>query len=112
MFDVLRSSRFWLSLAIVAAATLLACFKVISGDLAIGTMSGLLGGFGVGKAWGDGFEVREAARSAKVAEVVSAATGVLAIPTLSTPASSTSEPAVAAAAATAVAAAMEEKPNG
>lgn len=52
MGQVFSSTRFWISVLVCIAATLLAALKVISGDLAIGTMSGLVGGFGVGKAWG------------------------------------------------------------
>lgn len=48
--DVIKSSRFWLSLAIIAAAVVLAVTKLIDGNVAIATMTGLLGGFGVAKA--------------------------------------------------------------
>lgn len=50
--DVIKSSRFWISLAIVAAVTALACLKAISGGEAVASMLGLLGGFGVAKSGG------------------------------------------------------------
>lgn len=53
MNQVLGSSRFWISLVIVVSVTLLAALKIVSGDLAVGTMGGLVGGFGVGKTWGE-----------------------------------------------------------
>lgn len=52
MNQVLTSSRFWISLLIVVCVTVLAALKIVSGDLAVGTMGGLVGGFGVGKTWG------------------------------------------------------------
>lgn len=58
MLQVITSSRFWVSIAIIGCATLLALKGTISGDLAIGTMSGLAAGFGVGKTWGAGAKLK------------------------------------------------------
>ena len=52
MGNVLKSPRFWISLAIIGAVTMLALYKLISGDLAVGTMGGLLGGGVLGKEYG------------------------------------------------------------
>jgi hypothetical protein len=49
MKNILTSSRFWILLLIVVSATVLAALGKVSGDLAMTTISGLLGGFGVGK---------------------------------------------------------------
>ncbi len=54
MGEVLRSSRFWIALVICGGAIALAILNRISGELAIGTMSGLMIGFGVGKAGSSG----------------------------------------------------------
>jgi hypothetical protein len=51
MDEVFKSSRFWISMAVIASVTLLACLNIVSGDMAVGTMTGLVGGFGIGKAW-------------------------------------------------------------
>ncbi len=50
--ETLKSSRFWIAVLICGAVTALACLRIITGDLAVGVMSGILGGFGVGKTWG------------------------------------------------------------
>jgi hypothetical protein len=47
--EVIKSSRFWISIVIIVSLTVLAALKVISGEAATGGMMGLLGGFGVGK---------------------------------------------------------------
>jgi hypothetical protein len=49
MRNIFTSSRFWILLLIIVAATLLAALGKVEGNLALTTISGLLGGFGVGK---------------------------------------------------------------
>ena len=50
--ELFKSSRFWISIAIVISVTLLACLGKIAGDNAISAIMGLLAGFGVGKSGG------------------------------------------------------------
>jgi hypothetical protein len=50
--DVIKSSRFWISIVIVAAVTVMACLGKVSGEAATGAMTGLLAGFGVAKSGG------------------------------------------------------------
>lgn len=47
--DVFRSARFWMTVALFAALTIMACLRVITGDVAVGTMAGVVGGYGVGR---------------------------------------------------------------
>jgi hypothetical protein len=48
--DVIKSSRFWICLAIVAGATVALCLKVLSESTWTALVGGLLSGFGVAKA--------------------------------------------------------------
>lgn len=50
--DVIKSSRFWLALAIIVGAVVLAVVGRVSGTEALTVGSALLAGFGVGKATG------------------------------------------------------------
>lgn len=50
--DVIKSSRFWISVAIVASITVLSCLGKLTGESATAAMMGLLGGFGVAKSGG------------------------------------------------------------
>ncbi len=54
MYEVIKSSRFWIAIVICISCLTLAVLKIVTGDMAIGTMMGILAGFGVGKTWGNG----------------------------------------------------------
>jgi hypothetical protein len=40
------------------AVTALAVLKIVSGDLAVGTMTGMVGGLAIGKPWNNGGKKR------------------------------------------------------
>ncbi len=50
--DVLKSSRFWIMLVVAIGSIILAALGKVSGELAGGILTGLLGGFGTAKAGG------------------------------------------------------------
>lgn len=53
MGEILKSSRFWISVVICIALALFVLFGKMGAELAIGWMIGLANGFGVGKAGGN-----------------------------------------------------------